>query len=147
MPLHRKLKAVQSLPWAVVLLERNRWVGLLLRQMDWRCFVVDRQHWPDQMLALMVGRRLAETLDRMLTVRTQASVPSVMLDQKHHSVLEQMVAQKQRRHRHPLLTAVQIRSFELVVKADQTPMHHRQLRRPDRSQAVKACQRRMLDQM
>ena len=147
LPLHRKLKAVQSLPMAVVQLGRSRWVALPLRQMDWRCFVVDQQHWLDQMLALMPGRRPAEMLDRMLTVRKQASVPSVMPGQRRHPVLGQMVDQKLRRHHHPLPTAVRIRSFELVVKAGQTPIHHHQLQRLDRSRAVKACQRRMLGQM
>ena len=33
---HRKLKAVRSLLMAVVLLERNHWVALLLRRKDWR---------------------------------------------------------------------------------------------------------------
>ena len=94
----------------------------------------------------MLDQTLVEMLDRMLTVRKQASVPSVMPDQKHHLVLEQMVAQKQRRHR-LLLTAVQIRSLELVVKAGQTLIRLHQQQKPDRSQAVKACQRRMLDQM
>ena len=37
------------------------------------------------------------------------------------------------------------RSSELVVKAVQTLIRHHQLRRPDRSQVVKAFQRRMLD--
>lgn len=97
------------------------------------------------MLALTLDRTLVGMLDQMPTVRKQASVPFVMPDQKHYSVLEQMVDQKQRRHR-PLLMAVQMQSFELVVKAGRKPIHHHRPQTPDQSQAVKAFQRRMLDQ-
>ena len=93
----------------------------------------------------MLDQTLASMLDQMPTVRKQVSGPFVMPGQKHRFALEQMVDQKQRRHR-PLLMAVQTRSFELVVKADQTPIHHHQLQRPDRSQAVKACQKPTLGQ-
>lgn len=131
---------------AVVQLEQSHWVVLPLHQMDWRCFVVARQYWPDQMLALMPDRMLVEMLVQRPTVRKQASVPFVMPGQRHRFALEQMADQKQRRHR-PLLTAVQIRNFELVVKAGQTLIRLHQLLRPDRNQAVKAYQRQMLDQM
>ena len=109
--------------------------------------MIDRLHWPDRMLASMLDQTLVEMLDQMPTVRKQASVPSAMPDQRHHSDLEQMVDQKQRRHLHPLLMAVRIRRLDLLVKAGQTPIRHHQLRRLDRSQAVKACQMLMLDRM
>lgn len=147
LPPRRKLRVVQSLWMVAVQLARSHLVGMMLRQMDWRCFVFDRQCWLDRMLASMLGQRQIEKPGQMLTDRKQASDPSEMVGQSRCFVLEQRVGQTQRRCHRPLLMVAQIQSSELAAKAGRMLIHHyhHQRQKPDRSLAVRACQRRMLD--